>query len=123
MESRGKTTILIVDDEKTAHQLYTIMLESAGYQLLHAENGKEAVELFAGNPGINLILMDIKMPVMDGYEATRQIKKINGHVPIIAQTAYALPADQKQAREAGCNAHLSKPVSRPILIETIQKYI
>ncbi len=122
METEKKVTILIVDDEKTAHQLYKIMLQSAGYELLQAENGQEAVEKFRKNPDIKLILMDIKMPVMDGYEATRQIRKIDGAIPVVAQTAYSLPADKKLATEAGCTDHLSKPVSRKMLIDTIQKY-
>ncbi len=122
METGNKITILIVDDEKTAHQLYKIMLQPEGYTLLHAENGQEAVDIFRKNPDIKLILMDIKMPVMDGYEATRQIRKIDDAIPVVAQTAYSLPADKKLAIEAGCTGHLAKPVSRKMLTDTIQKY-
>ena len=113
--------ILIVDDEKTAHQLYKLMLKSKGYRLSHAESGKEAVDLFRKHPEISVILMDIKMPDMNGYEATREIRKKNKEVMIIAQTAYALPADKKKAFEAGCDAHLAKPVDREMLLRKINE--
>ncbi len=118
-----KLHILIVDDEKTAHQLYKLMLRSEGYRLSHAESGREAVEVFTENPDIGLILMDIKMPDMNGYEATREIRKQNKEVIIIAQTAYALPADKKKAYAAGCNDHLTKPVDRTLLLDKIQQHI
>ncbi len=114
--------ILIVDDEKTAHQLYKLMLKPEGHQLLHAENGHQAVELYSKNPDIELILMDIKMPEMNGYEATQEIRKINKNVIIIAQTAYALANDRKKAFEAGCNSHLAKPVERMVLLKKITEY-
>ncbi len=116
-----KTHILIVDDEKTAHQLYKLMLKSKGYRLSHAENGKEAVEAFKHHPDISVILMDIKMPEMNGYEATKEIRKKNKKVKIIAQTAYALQADKKKAFEAGCDAHLAKPVDRELLLRKINE--
>ncbi len=116
-----RSHILIVDDEKTAHQLYKLMLKSEGYRLSHAESGKEAVDLFSKFPDINVILMDIKMPDMNGYEATREIRKKNKEVMIIAQTAYALPADKKKAFEAGCDAHLAKPVDREMLLRKINE--
>ncbi len=112
-------SILIVDDEKTAHQLYKLMLGPEGHTLFHAENGQEAVDVFSQNKDIGLILMDIKMPVMDGYKATKEIRKISKEVVIVAQTAYSLAADKAKAREAGCNAHLAKPVDRLVLLETI----
>ncbi len=117
-----KLHILIVDDEKTAHQLYKLMLRSEGYRLSHAESGREAVEVFTENPDIGLILMDIKMPDMNGYEATREIRKHNKEVVIIAQTAYALPADKKKAYAVGCNDHLTKPVDRTLLLDKIHQY-
>ena len=116
-----KPHILIVDDEKTAHQLYKLMLKSEGYQLSHAESGREAVEAFNQHPDISIILMDIKMPDMNGYEATKEIRKKSKDVIIIAQTAYALPADKKKAYEAGCDAHLTKPVDRQLLLRKINE--
>jgi len=116
-----KPHILIVDDEKTAHQLYKLMLKSEGYRLSHAENGKEAVEAFNKHPDISIILMDIKMPHMNGYEATREIRKQSKDVVIIAQTAYALPADKNKAYDAGCNSHLTKPVESQLLLRIINE--
>ncbi len=116
-------SILIVDDEKTAHQLYKLMLKPEGYFLFHAENGQEALEVFRSNPDIDLILMDIKMPVMNGYEATMEIRKLNNQVVIVAQTAYAMAADKRKAFEAGCNDHLAKPIDRQELLEKINEYL
>ena len=87
------------------------------------QNGKEAIELFKANPEINLILMDIKMPVMDGFEATRQIKLINRNVPVIALTAYAMSGDEERIVTAGCDGYLSKPISKKILLEKIAEFI
>ncbi len=119
---RTLKTILIVDDEKTAHQLYKIMLREKGYTFLHAENGREAVEVFLRNPQIDLILMDIKMPVMSGYDATKEIRKHNNNVVILAQTAYTMSYDKKKAFASGCNDHLAKPVEAKVLLEALAKY-
>ncbi len=115
-------SILIVDDEKTAHQLYKLMLITDGHTLLHARNAKEAVELFSSNPDIDLILMDIKMPVMNGYTATKKIRKLNKDVIIFAQTAYDMVEDKRKALEAGCNDHLAKPFSGNVLLKKIAEY-
>ena len=74
------------------------------------------------NPNIDLVLMDLKMAVMDGKEATRQIRVFNKTVIIIAQTAFAFPEDMKQAIEAGCNDYISKPINKDILAEIMQKH-
>jgi CheY-like chemotaxis protein len=91
--------------------------------VIHASNGKEAIELFKTTPGIQLILMDIKMPVMDGLEATRQIKAINRNVPVIAITAYAMAGDESRILDAGCDHYLVKPVNKKLLLEKMAKYI
>ena len=87
-----------------------------------ARTGTEAVELCRRNPDIDLIFMDIKMPGMDGYEATNQIRQFNTNVIIIAQTAYALMGDREMAIAAGCNDYISKPIKKEILLELMQKY-
>ena len=74
------------------------------------------------NPDIDLILMDIKMPELDGYEATRQIRQFNREVTIIAQTAYALSGDREKALEAGCNDYISKPIKKEDLVELLLQY-
>ncbi|MFA5417338.1 MAG: ATP-binding protein, partial [Bacteroidales bacterium] len=100
---------LIVEDDETSDLLISIMLADISHEILHAKNGLEAIELCRNHPDVDLILMDIKMPVIDGYEATRQIRQFNNDVIVIAQSAYALSGDREKALEAGCNEHLSKP--------------
>ena len=82
----------------------------------------EAIEVCRNNPDIDLVLMDIKMPVMDGLEATRQIRKFNKNVIIIVQTAYGLTRDKLNALEAGCNEYISKPIDITVIKWLIQKH-
>jgi hypothetical protein len=117
-----KLNILIVEDDETSSWLLGNMLGNIGKQILFAANGLEAVEVCRNNPDIDLILMDIKMPVMDGYEATQQIRQFNKKSFIIAQTAFALEGDRENAIEAGCNEHISKPISKDILISLIKEH-
>jgi len=90
--------------------------------ILKVSTGVEAVETCRNNPDIDLVLMDIQMPVMNGYEATRQIRQFNTDVVIIAQTAYALSSDREMAIEAGCNDYISKPLDMALLKATIIKH-
>ena len=119
----NQTPILIVDDEKTAHQLYKLMLRKKGYKLFHAESGREALDVYKKHPEIKIILMDIKMPDMNGYEATKEIRKTDKNTIIIAQTAYALAADKNKALKAGCNDHLAKPIDRIELLSKLEEYL
>jgi CheY-like chemotaxis protein len=86
-------------------------------------NGVEAIEICRDNPYLDLVLMDIRMPKMDGNEATRQIRQFNKEVIIIAQTAYAFAGDSEKAIEAGCNDYISKPINMTLLFELIKKHI
>ena len=105
--------ILVVDDEADIRRIIRILLESRGYRVLEAPNGRLAVETIRKEPDIDLILLDIMMPEMDGYEASRQIRAINRPdaktVPIIALTANAFTEDAQRAAEAGMDAHMTKP--------------
>jgi CheY-like chemotaxis protein len=92
------------------------------YEFERAKNGQEAVEK-ADSGNFDLILMDIKMPIMDGMEATRLIREKYPDLPIVALTANAFDSDRTMAMEAGCNDFLSKPVSSQLCIETIKKYL
>jgi CheY-like chemotaxis protein len=92
-------------------------------EILIAENGKKAVEITKNHPDLDLILMDMKMPVMDGYEATRKIREFNKDVVIVAQTAYALAGDDIKALEAGCNGYIAKPLNQNKLVDLINKLI
>jgi CheY-like chemotaxis protein len=117
-----KLKILIAEDNKTADLLFTIVLEEYAYKILHAETGIEAVAICRENPDIDLLVMDVKMPEMDGYEASRQIRLFNKNIVIIAQTAYVLPGERDKAIEAGCNDFLSKPLRINELLAIIDNY-
>ncbi|WP_108808638.1 response regulator [Aquimarina spinulae] len=120
-----KQVILIVEDGDVNFLfLKTILLKMKGYKFVihRAENGKKAVEICKKNEHIDLILMDIRMPVMDGYTATRKIKKMRPGLPIVAQTAYSTEEDIQKALDAGCDDFVSKPVDRKILKPIINKY-
>jgi len=114
--------ILIVEDDEISYTLLTRMLHNISKEVLHAITGVQAVEACRNNPDFDLILMDIKMPVMDGFEATRQIRQFNKDVIIIAQTAYAFSDDKKLALEAGCNDYITKPINTTSLFELIKKH-
>lgn len=114
--------ILIAEDEKTNFLLLKRFLKGLTKEILHAMNGKEAVE-FVASYSIDLILMDLRMPIMTGYEAAEEIRKFNQVVPIIAQTAYVDIADKQKAMESGCNEILEKPIEKQLLISTIKKYL
>ena len=105
-----KLKVLIAEDEEFADTYLTIILKDISYETLHAKSGDEAINLCQTHDDLDLILMDIKMPVVDGYEATRQIRKFNKKVIIIAQTAYALAGDRENALKIGCDDYIAKPI-------------
>jgi len=117
----GKT-ILIAEDEKSNFRLLQAMLNKTNLNIIHAVDGFDAIQKFENNP-IDLILMDIKMPVMDGLEATREIKKRKSSIPIIAQTAYAMQDDEKMSLDAGCDEYISKPITQQKLFSLLSKYL
>ncbi|MCA1756274.1 MAG: response regulator [Bacteroidales bacterium] len=117
-----KLKILIVEDDEISYSLLTRMLQNINCEVLHAITGVEAVETCRTNPDLDLILMDIRMPKMDGNEATRQIRQFNKDVIIIAQTAYAFSGDKEKAIETGCNNYITKPINMNLLNELIQKH-
>ncbi len=119
---KSKKVILVAEDDEVSFLLLENILTSENHTLLWAKNGKEAIDLFKNTKGIDFILMDLKMPVMDGLEATRQIRKLDGKIPIFAQTAYAMDSDRKNAIEAGCTDFISKPIERGYFEKMINKY-
>ncbi len=120
MPASNKMKMLIAEDNESNYLLYENML-AGKFDLIHAWNGEEAIELFSEtNPDI--ILMDINMPKMDGYEATNEIKRINPSVPIVAVTAYAFATDKERMLESGFNGYVSKPINLNRLNEEI-KYV
>jgi PAS domain S-box-containing protein len=118
-----KLKILVVEDDEISYSLMSRTLQKISYEILHAKTGIEAVDSCRNNPDIDLVFMDIRMPVMDGHEATRQIRQFNKDVIIIAQTAYVLSTDSGKAIEAGCNDYISKPINKTLLFELIRKHI
>jgi CheY-like chemotaxis protein len=114
--------ILIAEDDEASGILITNIVKAYCKTELKVKTGVEAIEACQANPDIDLILMDIKMPEMDGYEATRLIRQFNKEVIIIAQTAFALTGDKERAFQAGCNDYISKPIDSNLLMEKIQKY-
>ena len=115
--------ILIVEDDEISYSLLTKMVQGISSEILHAITGVEAIEACRNNPNLDLILMDIRMPVMDGNEATSQIRKFNKDVIIIAQTAYGFSGDKYRAIDSGCNDYISKPIRKALLYELIKKHI
>jgi len=121
-----KSTILIVEDEEINFlYLETLLVENLkiNCEIVHAKNGKESIAICKINPKIDIVLMDLKMPIMNGFEATKQLKKLYPNLPIIAQTAYSSKEDQAKAFTAGCNDFISKPITKEMLHTTIKKYI
>jgi two-component system cell cycle response regulator DivK len=115
--------ILIVEDVESNFLYLNAVLSKIKAQIFWAKNGKEAVDIFRIKKHIDLILMDLQMPEMNGYEATRIIKQENPYVPIIAQTAFAMSDDREKALEAGCDDYLAKPIKSKDLLNTVEKYL
>jgi two-component system, cell cycle response regulator DivK len=115
--------ILIAEDEKTNYLFLEALLKRTNAELIWAETGKAAVEAINNNPSIDIVLMDIKMPEMNGYEATYEIKKLRPNLPIIAQTAYALAGEKEKILSAGCDDYLSKPIMGKVLLEKIDMFL
>ena len=113
--------ILIAEDDTASAKLLSIAVKIFGGDIIIVNTGSEAVETCRNNKDIDLVLMDIKMPDMDGYEATRQIRRFNRDLIIIAQTAYSLVGDREKAVAAGCNDYISKPIDKRLLIDLINK--
>ena len=98
-------------------------LRPSGIRIIHAGTGDDAVKLYHDNKDIDVILMDIRIPGMDGYTATREIRKSSKKIPVIAQTAYAMQEDRKKCFEAGCNDFFSKPLNKELLLQSISKFL
>ncbi len=115
--------ILVAEDDRSNFQLIHEILRKTQITILWAKNGEEAFQKCKENPGINLVLMDIQMPVLNGYDATRQIKEIRPSLPVIAQTAYAMAGEKALSRDAGCDDYISKPIRIQELMDLISKYL
>ncbi|TAL61067.1 MAG: PAS domain-containing hybrid sensor histidine kinase/response regulator [Bacteroidetes bacterium] len=116
-------TVLITEDEPSNYNFLRILLTKMNIRVLWAKNGIEAVSICDSDPSINLVLMDIKIPFINGYEATGRIKKKRPDLPVIAQTAYATLVDKEETLKAGCDDYLSKPIKIEQLNDLLRKYL
>lgn len=115
--------ILIVEDDLSSRLYLNKILEKTGMKIYNAGNGQEAVDTVSLNPGIELILMDIQLPVMDGYTATRKIRESRENIVIIAQTAYGLLGEKEKILDWGFNDYIVKPIYSQVLIEKLIKFL
>jgi CheY-like chemotaxis protein len=122
-EKSGGGLILVTEDDEFNYLLLSKILTDNNYQMVRAVNGQEAIDICVNNNNIILVLMDIKMPVMNGYDAAKQIKLINPSLPIVAQTAYALESDIKQIQQAGFAGHITKPIEKEKLLDMIESLV
>ncbi|KAF0237046.1 MAG: hypothetical protein FD181_2247 [Prolixibacteraceae bacterium] len=122
IKNKVKPFVLIAEDDEFNYEYLAVVLKSNGFNHVHAINGAEAIDLCRQHPEISIVLMDIKMPVMNGIEATKQIREFRPELPIIAITAYAQTGDKHRFIEAGCNDYVAKPIKKDELIKVINKY-
>jgi signal transduction histidine kinase/ActR/RegA family two-component response regulator len=119
----NKKSVLIAEDEKLNYTYLVAALKATKINVLHATNGREAIDLCKAYPEIDMVLMDIKMPDMDGFEATRQIKKYFPNIPVIAQTAYSTNYDYNKAHESGIDDKIFKPINKKELLHLMSHYL
>lgn len=115
--------ILIVEDNELNYRLLEKMLEKTKVKIIHARDGQDAIDISRKESSIDLVLMDIQMPGIDGFEATEKIKSFLPDVPVIAQTAYSSGLEQKRIKAAGCSDYLTKPINQQHLLDIIDSYL
>ncbi len=118
-----KFNILIAEDEESSSEYLNVLLKQMGFESFLARDGFEVVEFIKSERDVDLILMDINMPGLSGFEATKIIKEMKPTIPIIAQTAYAISGDREKALEAGCDDYIAKPIRKDELKEKLQKFL
>lgn len=116
-------TILIVEDNIINFKYLELALKNTEVNIVYAQNGQEALALFNNNPQIDLILMDINLPGISGYEVTEQIRRTNTTIPIIAQTGSEEVKNLQHCYDVGCNDCLNKPIAANVLIDKIKEYL
>jgi signal transduction histidine kinase/CheY-like chemotaxis protein len=122
-EKESAKPVLVVEDDKTSYLLIKEILAPLKIRILYANDGAKAVDLVKNNPDIGLILMDIKLPFMDGFEATRAVKKINPGIKVVAQTAFAMTGDKEKALDAGFDDYMTKPIESEKLKKLVLDYL
>jgi PAS domain S-box-containing protein len=123
MKTKKRFNILIAEDDEMSYLYIVNVLADLDCEIFRSTTGAETVEFCRNHPDVDLILMDVKMPLMNGYEATRQIREMNHKVVIVAQTAYALTGDKEKAMAAGCDNYVAKPIAKSVLRSMISRHI
>ncbi len=118
----GEKVILVVEDVDTNKIFFDAALRKTHAKIIWAKDGQEAIDMFKENV-VDLVLMDLQLPIVDGYTATRELKKINSSIPIIAQTAHVMSGEREKCIEAGCDDYLAKPIRLQILMETLSRFL
>jgi two-component system cell cycle response regulator DivK len=121
MEEKTKQVVLIVEDDEASYLYLESILKKTTAVVVHAVNGQHALDLCLSEK-FAVVLMDLKMPGMDGFEATRRIKSLKADLPIIAITAYAMSGDEQRAINAGCDDYLAKPLKKEQLFKKLEFY-
>ncbi len=116
-------SILVVDDLKTIFDYFKLAMSRTGAKLFWADSGQKAIDYIQKEPNIKLVLMDINMPGMNGYEAGRKIKEIKPDIPVIVQTAYVLDESEQKALKMGMDGYISKPIRLKLLMEMLEGYL
>lgn len=115
--------VLIAEDIVSNYNFLRLLLKKSKVNVLWVENGKDAIDVALNNDTIDLILLDINLPLLNGYEVVKKIKAKKPNLPVIAQTAYALGGDREKSLEAGCDDYVSKPISISVLLKKIDFYL
>jgi two-component system, cell cycle response regulator DivK len=121
--AEDKKLILIVEDDPASRLLYSNFLELKGFNVMSVTDGTEAIDAVVAYPEIRIILMDIRLPQLDGISTMKEIKKMRKDIPIIAQTAYAMVEDKNRLLKAGFDGYLSKPVKPDILFDLLLSFL
>ncbi|MGW8315045.1 MAG: response regulator [Bacteroidales bacterium] len=115
--------ILVVEDDESSAYLLSRILQQTGARVYHISDGKKAVDYVREHPDTDLVLMDIHLPEKDGFTATREIKAISERVVVIAQTGYAFSVEKREAKKAGCDGFLTKPLHPKLLLKELEFYL
>lgn len=118
----GKT-ILVVEDDPISSEFLSEFFLNTGVKLIFSQSGEDAISQIDSGKTIDLVLMDIRLPGINGYKATRELKRIKPEIPVIAQTAYALEGDREKALNSGCDEYISKPIRTAELYQAIDKVL
>ncbi len=113
--------IIVAEDEEVNFRFLEAILQKTKAKILRAKNGREAVDLCNSTARVDLVLMDIKMPVMNGYDAITEIKKNQPEIPVIAQTAFSIREEIEKCQQVGCDDYITKPIDINLLINKIEK--